>query len=229
MINNIHCLVKTSMLLLQSASVEFLSLDSIIKYNTVLSLVMCPLCRYRITKTGDESALYEPEAPQMLPGCPALWWLSGLDAEQWAPCVCVTGSLPGCAQTDYPVWTSVTLDAHQSLLLSVVWFQTSGTGQSCVWLTVCVCVVWSALPWGQRRWRTRTGVRSLGLRSRCPVGPEAPDRLWPRPTSWRHPWCTAPPGTGTPTCPRAQREMEGYPLWRSGHYICQHSERNRGP
>lgn len=43
MINNIHCLVKTSMLLLQSASVEFLSLDSIIKYNTVLSLVMCPL------------------------------------------------------------------------------------------------------------------------------------------------------------------------------------------
>lgn len=127
------------MLLLQSASVEFLSLDSIIKYNTVLSLVMCPLCRYRITKTGDESALYEPEAPQMLPGCPALWWLSGLDAEQWAPCVCVTGSLPGCAQTDYPVWTSVTLDAHQSLLLSVVWFQTSGTGQSCVWLD-CVCV-----------------------------------------------------------------------------------------
>ena len=144
----------------------------------------------------------------MLPGCPALRWLFGLDAEQWAPCVCVTGSLPACAQTDYPVWTSVTLDAHQSLLLlSVVWFQTSGTGQSCVWLTVCV--VWTVLPWGQRRWRTRTGVRSLGLRHHCPVGPEAPDRLWPQLTSWRRPWCTAPPGTGTPTCPRGQAEGDG--------------------
>ncbi len=26
--------------------------------------------------------------PQLLSGCPTLWWLLGLDAEQWAPCVC---------------------------------------------------------------------------------------------------------------------------------------------
>lgn len=33
--------------------------------------------------------------------------------------VCATGRLPGYAETDYPVWTKVTLDQHQSCLFSV--------------------------------------------------------------------------------------------------------------
>lgn len=229
MINNIHCLVKTSMLLLQSATVEFLSLDSFIKYNTVLSLVMCPLWKVAHNKDwrwissvwtwSTSDAPWMPGAVVALwPGC---WTMSTLCVCDWQPAWLCTDRL-SCL--DFCDFGRTSVAAAFCCLVSNQW----NGSELCV-VGLCVCVVWSALPWGQRRWRTRTGVRSLGLRSRCPVGPEAPGRLWPRPTSWRHPWCTAPPGTGTPTCPRAQREMEGYPLWRSGHYICQHSERNRGP
>lgn len=48
--------------------------------------------------------------------------------------VCVTGRLPGYAETDYPVWTKVTLDQHQSCLFSVS-NKKERRGKS------CVCVV----------------------------------------------------------------------------------------
>lgn len=62
---------------------------------------------------------------------PAPLWMADAAAAVWPRCwtmlhlVCVTGSQPGCAETDYSVWTYVTLDTHQLPLPSVVWFQTS--------------------------------------------------------------------------------------------------------
>lgn len=101
------------------------------------SPVSCAENSYRTTKTGDESARWEAGITSAAP------WMPGAAVAVWPGCwtmlylVCVTGSLPGCAETDYPVWTYVTLDTHQSSLFSVVWFQTSLDG---AYLSVVVCV-----------------------------------------------------------------------------------------
>lgn len=115
--------------------------------------------------------------------------------------VCVTGRLPGYAETDYPVWTKVTLDQHQSCLFSVSNKRERDGGRAvCVWL-----------PWGQQRWRTQTGVWSPRPRSHCPACLGAPGRLLLQLNAWRRLWCMAPQGTEMPACPLGEHRNRRLP------------------